>query len=98
MGEVKSDLAGAEPSALYELVSNDRGILGEDKDRPTFLRVAEAAVDDKDVIRRCVMVAALQADERQRAALPTAYLCEGIMLRCLSNSEAARKGQLPYPF
>ena len=43
------------------------------------MRVDAASVEDKEVMRREPSVAALVADVRQRAALPAAYRCVGII-------------------
>ncbi len=39
-----------------------------------------AKVEDRDVIRRELALAAVETEVRQRAALPAAYLCDGIIV------------------
>lgn len=52
-----------------------------------------AKVEDRDVIRRELALAAVETDVRQRAALPAAYLCDGIIVSatCESGKRTIRR-------
>lgn len=78
---MKSERAGMEANDVAAaLTSAERGIRACAKRDAVDLRaVAAAAVEENDARRRELIVAALEAEVRQRAALPAAYLCEGII-------------------